>query len=370
VTILRHRGAVRAAAVVAASVALTFRGAAATAQVDPGATCERFGPGEVAGTVEDAALVEISGIAASGVHDDVWWVHNDSGGDPSVSAVSATGANLGRYTVEGASATDWEDVAVGPGPEDDRSYLYVGDIGDNAAARPAVTVYRVPEPSAAPRGDDGALAGAVALSLRYPGGPADAEALVVDPRDGDLLVVTKGFEGRSLVLRSSRDALAEGGEVVLEEAGSFRPGGSGPVQLVTGAAVSPDGAVVLVRTYAGVLAFSRPEGAPLATAFAAPPCPAPARPEPQGEAIGIAADGASYVTVSEGRNVPLHRFAVRPALAPPPSTTAPPRREPGAGGEGDGGGVSRVVVVAGGAVAVGLAVVAVGVVMAARRRRR
>ena len=72
--------------------------------------------------------------------------------------------------------------------------------------------------------------------------------------------------------------------------------------------MSPDGNVVLVRTYRRVLAFVRPKGAPLAAAFGVDPCSAPQADERQGEAVGFAADGTSYFTISEGANAPIHHF--------------------------------------------------------------
>ena len=76
------------------------------------------------------------------------WVHDDSGGAPAVYAIRPDGSLASTYTIEGATNTDWEDIAVGPGPERNTSYLFVGDIGQNGGARDAVTVYRVAEPPA------------------------------------------------------------------------------------------------------------------------------------------------------------------------------------------------------------------------------
>ena len=68
-----------------------------------------------------------------------------------------------------------------------RPLLYVGDIGDNASRRASIDVYRVPEP----RVGAAASAPAARLRLRYPDGAHDAEALLVDPLRGDLVIVTK-----------------------------------------------------------------------------------------------------------------------------------------------------------------------------------
>ena len=115
-----------------------------------------------------------------------------------------TGTALGAYPVTARRSTDWEDIAVGPGPDGDGDFLYVGDIGDNGAERRSVTVYRVAEPEAAPVPPGVALSGAEAIELTYPGGPVDAEALLVDPRTGDLVIVTKSTRRRLAGARRCR----------------------------------------------------------------------------------------------------------------------------------------------------------------------
>ncbi len=292
------------------------------------APCDRFAPMAVAGTVAEPSLVEISGVAASRAHPGVLWVHNDSGGQPALTALSDTGADLGTYVVPGATATDWEDMVAGPGPDPGQDYLYVGDIGDNAEARDSVQVHRVPEPEAAPDGGDGRFAEDVVLTLRYPTGPVDAEALLVDPRTGDLVIVGKQAAAAP-VFAAAADAIAAGGDVTLRQVATLDapPVGAppGPLGLVTGGDVSPDGSVVLLRTYLSVAAYARPEGEPLEAAFASTPCAAPQVPEPQGEALAFLADGSAYVTISEGVAQPINRSAVTPPLtAATTTTTAPP----------------------------------------------
>jgi hypothetical protein len=173
------------------------------------------------------------------------------------------------------------------------------------------------------------LDGVATIALVYPTGPVNAEALLVDPVSGDLFVLTKE-DGFSRVFRAPAASLVDGARITLEQVARFtlpEPASTAfglPGSLVTGADVSPDGSMVLVRTYRSVLAFARPTGQPLGAAFASAPCEAPQVEEPQGEAVGIAADGRSYVTLSEGGHVPIYRFALRN----PGTTTTIPATEP------------------------------------------
>jgi 5'/3'-nucleotidase SurE len=294
-------------------------GYATLTQLQASAVCSKMsGPTGPGATLQDPVLTEVSGVAASRAHPPVLWVHNDSGGEPAAYAISPQGKALGAYPVEGATATDWEDLAVGPGPERDTSYLYLADIGDNASSRNSITVYRVAEPTAAPAGTGGTLTGTETFSLRYPRGPVDAEALFVDPERGDLFIIDKEYTTAvGKVYRVAKSQLVDGADVTMEEVASFTMSpdddafGSGlPGTLVTSADVAPDRSVVLVRTYRRVLAFARPPGAPLAEAFTVDPCPAPQVDEPQGEAVGFAANGRAYYTISEGERAAINRFTV------------------------------------------------------------
>lgn len=258
------------------------------------------------GTVASPAVAELSGISASRLTDGVWWVHNDSGDSARVFAVGSDGRDLGEYTLGGAAAIDWEDIAVGPGPVGGTNYLYVGDIGDNAKTRASIQVYRVPEPAV----DTGVtsppqtLTGVAKLTFVYPDGPHDAEALLVDPSSGEVFVVTKDFSGVAQVFRAPAN-LAAGSSTTLTSDGTVSLGSGGAV---TAADATPDGDVVGLRTYFSVRLFPRVAGAPLAQAFRQPSCAGATASESQGEALGFTRDGRGYVTASEGAHPPLHRF--------------------------------------------------------------
>lgn len=269
------------------------------------ADCPTFASSKSPGALALPALNEASGLAASRRTPGVLWTHNDSDPDgPRVYAFAAADARfLGRWSLTGAAVVDWEDLAVGPGERPGGADLYVGDIGDNNAARPDITVYRAAEPAvdlAAPQPVDAALPGVEALVFTYPQGQAhDAETLLVDPVRGDLCVVTKRLDGLSEAYCAAAP-LASG---ALTLAASLDVG-----SLATGGSVSPDGRLVAIRTYFDARVWRRDPRAPLADAFAGPSCALPLVFEMQGEALGFAADGLGYFTVSEGQDPALHAY--------------------------------------------------------------
>jgi hypothetical protein len=270
-----------------------------TTTLAPGTTvCDAYAAIEVAGTVASPDLVEASGIATGRVKPDVLWAHNDSRGGATLYAVGPEGEDLGSFSVQGALAFDWEDMAAGPGPTPGKSYLYLGDIGDNFAIRDGqITVYRLPEPDIGPGANPIFLA--EALILRYPEGESlNAEAMFVDPTDAALYIVTRNRE----VARVYRAEAAVDAATVQE----LRLVVTLPLgEDVTGADMSYDGSVIAFRGERDVWMWHRPAGLAVADALSAAPCSAPSPDERQGESIAFDETG-SYRTVSEGTEPPIH----------------------------------------------------------------
>ncbi|MCL5280524.1 MAG: hypothetical protein M1376_11520 [Planctomycetes bacterium] len=275
------------------------------------AKSEAFQSGRPMGKIENDALRELSGIAASRRNPGVLYVHNDSGDAPQIYAINEKGQLLGTCRTKGANARDWEDIAVGPGPDPNRSWVYIGDIGDNAAKRPEIIVYRVPEPkvdAVTPFGQM-TIGPAEALRLVYPDKPRDAETLLVDPLTRDLYILSK----RELAPRVYRAAYPQSTTqpIKLEQV-AVLPLGLFP----TGGDVSPDGRWVIVRGMFGAALWERPLGAPLWRAFLGQAKAIPIAAEPQGEAICFDSKGIGYFTISEGRHPTLYYFAAAEPNAP------------------------------------------------------
>ena len=66
------------------------------------------------------------------------WTINDSGGDPFIFIVdTATGNIIRHIELSGAENVDWEEITQ------DESYVYVGDIGNNAGDRKDLRIYKI-----------------------------------------------------------------------------------------------------------------------------------------------------------------------------------------------------------------------------------
>lgn len=249
---------------------------------------------EPTGVFAAAALTESSGVAVSRRHDGLLWTHNDSGDDPLLYATDLAGRNRGAYRIRNAEAEDWEDIALGPCPSALGSCLYVADTGDNRQRRPYAVIYILPEPDPpASAARSPARLTARGVRVTYPDRPHDVEALAVHP-DGTVFLVTKGRTGPVLVYRIARADLRDTVTARLTDTLAIVPQ-LGLGRLVTGAAFSPSGARLAVRTYTQVF-FYRLEGPRLRQD--GPTCWLGPR-EPQGEGVDFL-DEENLVLTSEG----------------------------------------------------------------------
>jgi hypothetical protein len=292
---------------------------APTVPADPDQWCEGL-EARSGGAVASDELTEVSGLAASAEHPGVLWAHNDSGHEPALYALSADGADRGRFPLPGVEAVDIEDMALAGG------MVYLADIGDNDLERTEVALYRFPEPDPAASGP---VEEVEVLRFRYPDGAHDAESLLVDPLSGEVAIVDKAIQlgfgdgtplGPAPATVFTASPPFAGGEVLelvaagtvaldkldLEAASEAATGPAADLGLdglATGADIRADGRVIALRTYATVWLFDRPAGSSLVEALAGTPCEAPTRPESQGEAVALLpGPGTELVTISEGPN--------------------------------------------------------------------
>ncbi|HYH56371.1 MAG TPA: hypothetical protein VD772_07150 [Anseongella sp.] len=274
-----------------------------------------FSNAHAAGKAMPAELDEVSGIAGSLAARDLIWAHNDSGDPARIFAMTEKGAHLGRYYLQNVKAVDWEDMASGPGPVPGKNYLYIGDIGDNAARRAHITVYRVEEPRVDRAGEactDTIPEEAVqAFRLEYPGGPRDAEALIADPLSGCLYILTKGKSETGVYKVELPEKPA--GTLLLQPAGTI------PFRRITAGDISARGDEVLVKNYNRLFYWKREGGEPLEETFIRKARRLPYAPEPQGEALAWKKDGSGFFTLSEealGIEAVLYRYDAKAPSRP------------------------------------------------------
>jgi len=256
--------------------------------------------------LQDPALEESSGLAVSARHDGIVWTHPDGGEAAEVMAVDDRGRTVATIRLRGVDPYDPE--ALAPGRDDaGRPALFLGDIGDNRARRPDISVFRFPEPT---RLSDQTV-DADWFQFSYPDGPRDAEALLVDPRDGRIWVATKDVFGGGLYRAPARPRTDRTNP--LERVGDV-PG------LITDGAFLPDGGFVL-RSYTTAFRYddvSRPSGQLVLPE------------QEQGESLAV--DGDRLLVGSEGTRSTVHAV---PLPSADPLATSAPSGEPTGSAEGE-----------------------------------
>ncbi len=257
----------------------------------------------VAGQVSDPTITEISGMARGRRDESVLWVHEDSGAMADVHALTLSGTVRRTFRLAGAQAKDWEDMAVGPGPDAGTNYLYLGDIGDNAKARDDIVVYRVPEPAVS-NGALTTLSGVAAIRLQYPDGKYNSEAMAVGA-DGTIYVITKSTVTK-VYMAPYPQSTTDINIMKPVPAGTLAPNVD-----MSGADIRMDGRAIIVRGYRDAWTWPIKPGESMAATLARTPCKTPTyRPETQGEAIAFLANDGSYTTTGEMSRAFVRQFTL------------------------------------------------------------
>ncbi|MBZ5740555.1 hypothetical protein [Nocardioides mangrovi] len=266
-----------------AAAALGFLAGAASA---PAAA-----PSAVVFSFQDQAIVESSGLV---LQDGLFLTINDSGDTGRVFAVDRSGRTVG--VTSWGDATDVEAVA----PAGD-GRVWIGDIGDNTGTRSSVQVFEVP----VGRGDRTVTP--TTYDLTYPGGPRDAETLLVAP-SGRLYVVSKQIFGAGLYV-APRQLSADHPNRLrrVPDVAAFA--------FATDGAFFPDGRHYVVRGYGTATVYTYP-GHEVVGTFDLPA-------QRQGEGITVGPDDTLYLS-SEGLHSKVLSMTlprrIQRAIAPPAST--------------------------------------------------
>lgn len=256
-------------------------------------------PGKEVCRFQDPEIVEASGLVA---RDGRFVTVNDSGDSGRVFTVDArTCRTVGTTTWEG-EVDDVEAVA----PDDGQ--VLVGDIGDNLAVRDSVRVLRVPV------GPGEQTVTPTTYELTYPGGARDAEALLVHPGSGQVLVASKGL--MSGILYAAPERLSTDERNRLEPVADV-------MGMVTDGAFFPDGRHFVLRGYTRAVVYSYP-GFETVGEIQLPE-------QQQGEGIAVDERGRVFLS-SEGQRAPVLRLdlprRIERAIAPPEPAAEPDSTSP------------------------------------------
>lgn len=239
--------------------------------------------------VTNKKLDEASGLAASAVNEGLLWTHNDSGNRAELFLVDNQLNIRMTVTLENIINRDWEDIAVGPGPEAGKNYIYVADIGDNMAIFPHKIVYRFEEP----KWQEGKSQLTVSKFDRIVfqlDVKKDTESLLVDPKTKNLYVISK--REKPVYVYELKYPYSTTDTLTAEKIGSI------PFGQVVAGDFSPDGNEVLIKNYNNVF-YWKLENENFATALKRNPLIVNYAEEPQGESVTFARDGSGFYTISE-----------------------------------------------------------------------
>lgn len=267
----------------------------------------------ITGHLQSREMDEVSGIAASGIHGGIYYVHNDSGDTSRFFAITPEGKikSVVYYTGDSRiklGVHDCEDIAVGIGPAKGKSYVYIGDIGDNDAVYPYITVYRAEEQKSWIGKDSILTAAATPIHFKYPDGPRDAETLMIDPVEKLLYIVSKRTD--SVSVYTSPLNFKPNDTVVLTRRCKLHFGGFRPFKWITAGDISRDGQQILLKSYDKVYYWKRSNNEPVWKTMQKKPAELYYKPEKQGEAIGFTLDGKGYYTTSEGVFAPVYYYTI------------------------------------------------------------
>ncbi len=242
---------------------------------------------------------ELSGLAASHTLTGQLWTQDDSG-DSDIFAIDSNAGMHGVLDLDGADAVDWEDIATGPCGA--AKCIFVADTGDNDLTRQTVSILEVSEPTSS-------VVGTIKTAfrryvVRYPDGPHNVEALVIDSRDGKAYGITKVDSGDAQVFEFP---LTESQTATAVQIGTFSPP-SGDGRVTAADLIVDDCAVKLaIRTHDRLFELRGEPETAIADLLGAKAHELNVADEDQGESVAYAADGSAYFTVSEGASPPLWR---------------------------------------------------------------
>ena len=280
-----------------------------------------------------AQVDEASGLTHSMHRPSLLWTHNDNINDPGsmrrvtpfLYGIAPDGELRVRVELTGLTQRDWE--AIDSTRLEGTDMLVVADSGDNRDNWPDYALWFIAEPQTPPAASRVRTSPGALLRYRYPDGPADTEAMAIDPAGSQVLLLTKREDPPrlfSLPLSARQPFDVDRAEsdrarlraAPVHEARLLGPMGglvptdpinwllspltAGQTSLPTDMALSADGRLLAVLTYSSLYFFRREPDQTWAEAIRRPVASRSLPHIEQWEGIAFSADGRYVGIVREG----------------------------------------------------------------------
>lgn len=233
-------------------------------------------------------LQEASGLVASIANPGYLWTHNDGNNRSEIYLIDEKANVVMTCNLKEIANRDWEDITIGPGPEEGVNYIYVADIGDNEAVYPYKILYRFAEPQFTVKKIE--IEKVDTLVIQLSDGQRDSETIMVDPMTSYFYVVSK---------REHAVRLYEIKFPFVNDTLQAENIGTLPFSSIVSADISADGSEVLMKNYQKIFYWRREGNESLLALLQRKPSRINYQPEPQGEAIAWKYDGTGFYTLSE-----------------------------------------------------------------------
>ena len=281
-------------------------------------------PVQMIGTLKAKKISESSGLAASHFIHDAYWTLNDSGNGSEVFLFGDEGQTLAECKVKAAQNKDWE--AMSSFHRDDKHYLLVADVGDNAARRTRCELYFFEEPKFEPRKKKSfsKKLKATKIEFAYQDGPRNCEAVACEPDGSAIYFIEKIFlentGGRQpglykLALPSANSSSEEDTNLVTAPLLIAKRVAEFPFRGVTGMAISPDRSRLAIRNYLSAHLFERKPVNGVLPSWEvvfkdSKPRVVPMPLQVQGEAICFTRDNNHLIVTSETARQPIWKVRI------------------------------------------------------------
>jgi hypothetical protein len=244
--------------------------------------------------LDDDAITESSGLAASSI-ENAYWTHNDDEISPHLYLVRGDGKTLARFGVAVEKQSDWEDMCRFK--KNEVNYLLIGDIGDNFARREDCRLLLAKEPDLTNLSSLPAKL-EVEAEIRYRfDDHLDCEALAVDVTRNAALIVSKELNESCTLFEIPLE--------VSEVPHTPKKISSLKLPLVTGMSLSPDGQRLAILGGLHAFEWTKKDSETWANAVNQQPRRYSLPKGKQLEAITYRRDGRALLLTSEGAHTPL-----------------------------------------------------------------